>query len=336
MKKLFIGIFVSIIFIYFIGTKYDFQKEFSKFGDKISIAYLIPITVTQLIGLVIFSFRWRLLIEKKINLKHAISSSFIGYAANMVLPARGGDLFRVFYCRSETDVQYFHLLSKLFIEKVIDFIFVILAGVIAFFIIGLNRPEQQSYAVFTVSGIIVLGILFSLYLIRFQNEFIQIVSTKLFKLVGKETFYKDHIEVHLADLKDFLQVKKFIYPMIFTIISWCFYFANYYYVNVMLGGELTYAEIMFLLFCGAMSLALPSAPSGIGVFHASIISGFILIGKDSNYGLLYATALHLISFVNITVTGLIFYLYWTYRRRHGKSGKLPGKSGKLPSDLENT
>ncbi len=322
MKKLFIGILVSVLFVGIIALKFDFRAEFSKIGDKISYIYLIPITLTQLIGLVIFSFRWRLLLEKKINAKHAISSSFIGYAANMVLPARGGDLFRVFYCRSETDIQYFHLLSKLFIEKVIDFIFVIMTGIIAFFFIGLNNPNQQNYTVFTVSGLIIVGILFSLYLIRFQNEFIQLVSTKIFTLAKKENFYKEHIEAHLIDLKDFLQIKKFIYPVILTTISWFFYFSNYYFVNVMLGGNLSEVEIVFLLFCGAMSLALPSAPSGIGVFHASIISGFLLIGKDSSYGLLYATALHLLSFVNITFSGLIFYIYWTYRRRHGKPAKV--------------
>ena len=321
MKKLFIGILVSVLFVGIIAFKFDFRTEFSKIGDKISYIYLIPITLTQLIGLVIFSFRWRLLLEKKINAKHAISSSFIGYAANMVLPARGGDLFRVFYCRSETDVQYFHLLSKLFIEKVIDFIFVIMTGIISFFFIGLNNPNQKNYTVFTVSGLIILGIVFSLYLIRFQNEFIQMISKRIFAILKKENFYKEHIEEHLIDLKDFLQIKKFIYPVILTTISWFFYFSNYYFVNVMLGGNVTEVEIVFLLFCGAMSLALPSAPSGIGVFHASIISGFLLIGKDTSYGLLYATALHLLSFINITFVGLIFYVYWTYRRRHGKPVK---------------
>lgn len=318
MKKLFIGIFISILFISVIALKFDFKAEFSKIGDKISYIYLFPIILTQLIGLVIFSFRWRLLLEKKINAKHAISSSFIGYAANMVLPARGGDLFRVFYCRSETEVPYFNLLSKLFIEKVIDFIFVILTGVVSFFIIGLSKPDQQNYTIFTVSGLIVAGILFSLYLIRFQNTFILLIGEKVFSLLKKESFYKNHIESHVMDLKDFLQIQRFVFPVLLTSISWIFYFANYYFINQMLGGDLLPVEIIFLLFCGAMSLALPSAPSGIGVFHASIISGFLLIGRDSNYGLLYATALHLLSFINITFTGLIFYLYWTYRRRHGK------------------
>lgn len=321
MKKLFIGILISLLFVGIILLKFDFRAEFSKIGDKISYIYLIPVILTQLIGLVVFSFRWRLLLEKKINAKHAISSSFIGYAANMVLPARGGDLFRIYYCRSETDVQYFHLLSKLFVEKVIDFIFVILAGIIAFFIIGLNNPNQQNYAVFTISGLIILGILFSLYLIRFQNEFILTISRKIFSILKKELFYEEHIESHLVDLKDFLQIKKFIFPVILTLLSWILYFANYYFVNTMLGGDLLPVEVIFLLFCGAMSLAVPSAPSGIGVFHASIISGFLLIGRDSSYGLLYATALHLLSFINITSAGLVFYIYWTYRRRHGKPAK---------------
>ena len=116
MKKLFIGLLISILFVGVIALKFDFKAEFSKIGDKISYIYLFPIVLTQLTGLVVFSFRWRLLLEKRINAKHAISSSFIGYAANMVLPARGGDFFRVFYCRSETDVQYFHLVSKLFLQ----------------------------------------------------------------------------------------------------------------------------------------------------------------------------------------------------------------------------
>jgi len=69
-----------------------------------------------------------------------------------------------------------------------------------------------------------------------------------------------------------------------------------------------------------MSLALPSAPSGVGVYHASIISAFLIVGRDGNAGLVYATALHLVSFVALTSTGLIFYLFWIYKRRNsGKS-----------------
>jgi hypothetical protein len=49
----------------------------------------------------------------------------------------------------------------------------------------------------------------------------------------------------------------------------------------MLSLELSPEEISFILFCGAMSLALPSAPSGVGVYHASIISAFLIIEADT-------------------------------------------------------
>lgn len=322
MKKLFLGLAISIAFISVILLKFDFSQEFAKIEGRISYGYLIPIVITQLLGLVLFSVRWELLLENKIKLKHAVSSSFIGYAANMVLPARGGDLFRVYYCRAETDIQYFNLLSKLFIEKVVDFIFVIIFGITSYSILAYTDPNVSgSYTVFTISGLIILGIVVSLYLIRYQNEWVQFIGKKTFVILKKEEFYKDHIESHLTDLKEFLTIRKFIKPVLVTTITWAFYYMTYYFVNLMMGGETSALEIVFLLFCGAMSLALPSAPSGIGVFHASIISGFLLLGRDEHFGLLYATALHLLTFVIVTASGLVFYIYWTYRRRHGKIGK---------------
>ena len=75
-------------------------------------------------------------------------------------------------------------------EKVIDFIFVILAGIIAFFIIGLNNPNQKNYTVFTISGLIILGILFSLYIIRFHNDLIQTISKKIFSILKKVLLYE--------------------------------------------------------------------------------------------------------------------------------------------------
>jgi hypothetical protein len=324
MKKLLLGIIISVFFVVFILLKFDFKAEFEKLSGNISYEYLIPIFLTQVMGLVVFSYRWRSLLERKINLKHAISSSFIGYAANMVLPARGGDLFRVYYSRNETEVAYFNLLSKLFIEKVLDFIFVVISGSLAFFIINYTNPTGQNFTLFFVSGLILVGMFFSLYLLRFQNELLQKILHKVFIKLKKEEFYKGHIQKHVIDLETFLHFNKLFRLLVLTFGSWIFYLSNYYFVSKMLGVELNTLELVFILFCGAMSLAVPSAPSGIGVFHAAIFSGFLLLGKNSSQGILYATALHLLSFVIVTFLGLLFYIYWTYRRRHGfKKDKLP-------------
>ncbi len=317
MKKILLGLIISGIFIGFILYKIDFVAEFHKISANISYDYIVLIIFSQLMGLIIFSYRWRSLLESKILFKHAISSTFIGYAANMILPARGGDLFRVFYCRNETSVAYFNLLSKLFIEKVIDFIFVVVMGMASFFIINFIKGDHSNLSVYIISSSILFGMLFSLYLLRFQNELIKKILSKLFSYLKKEEFYKNHIESHITDLESFLKFKKFIRLLILTAGSWIFYFTNYYLIGKTLGLDISFVECVFFLFCGAMSLALPSAPSGVGVFHGAIISGFLVLKKDSAMGLIYATALHMSSFFIVTFTGLIFYLYWTYRRRHG-------------------
>lgn len=317
MKKIILGLFISGIFVGFILSKFDFISEFQKISTNISYDYIVPIILAQLMGLVVFSYRWRSLLEGKIQFKHAISSTFIGYAANMVLPARGGDLFRVYYCRNETSVAYFNLISKLFIEKVIDFIFVVVMGMVSFFIINFFSGDHSNISVYVISTSILFGMLFSLYLLRFQNEFLKKIAKKLFQLLKKESFFENHIESHITELETFLRFKKFIRLLILTAGSWIFYLTNYYLIGKTFGLNLSPIETSFFLFCGAMSLALPSAPSGVGVFHGAIISGFLVLKKDSAQGLVYATALHLSSFFIVTFVGLLFYLYWTYRRRHG-------------------
>lgn len=318
MKGFFFGILISLTFIGVLIYKFDF-KEFIDVFSNADFFFLIPAFFFQTLGTVFFSVRWYYLLEKQIKLKHAISSSFIGYGANMVLPARGGDLFRIYYSRSETGIRSLNLLSKLFIEKVIDFVSVIIIGIISFAIYQTyHKTSEKSFAVFTFSSLIVLGMLATLYVIRYHSNFILQLLDLVGKKLKKEEFIQHHISIHVIELKEFLNLKNFLYPILYTTVTWICYLLTHKATALTMNMELGYLELGFLLFCGAISLALPSAPSGVGVYHGSIISGFILLGLDSKQGFIFATAQHLVSFVLLSVSGLIFYLYWIYRRRDRK------------------
>ena len=84
----------------------------------------------------------------------------------------------------------------------------------------------------------------------------------------------------------------------------------------MLQIDMSLAEMVFIIFLGSMSFAVPSAPSAIGVYHASIVSGFMILKKSSQVGLMFATYMHLFIFTTVSISGLVFYVYWVYRRRH--------------------
>lgn len=318
MRKFFFGILISLGLIILLAYKFD-TEEFFKVWARLNYILVIPTLLSQLMGVVLFSWRWYYLVERGVSIKHCFSSSFIGYGANMVLPARGGDIFRVFYCRAESEMRSLNLLSKLFLEKIIDFVLIILLGIVSFLLLGIKSGKAGAGTIFTFSGIILSGIFVTIYIFRFQNKFLRNTLLALSKKFNKEDLYINHLDIHIVEMGEFLKLKNFIKPLIISIAMWSFYFFTYFISKNMLSIDISLSEIGFILFCGGMSLAIPSAPSGLGVFHASIISAFIIVGKDSNEGLVYATVLHLISFFALTSTGLMFYLYWIYKRRN--SGK---------------
>lgn len=318
MRKFFFGILISIALIVLLAYKFD-TNEFLKVWSRINYNLVIPAIISQLMGVVFFSWRWYYLVERGVSLKHCFSSSFIGYGANMILPARGGDIFRVFYCRAESEMRSLNLLSKLFLEKIIDFVLIIFMGIGSFLFLGVRTGKAGAGTIFTVSGIILVGIVITIYFFRYQNKFLRNLFLLISKKFKKDDFYSNHLDIHILEMGEFLKLKNFIKPLFISIFMWSFYFLTHFISKNMLSIDISYSEIGFILFCGGMSLAIPSAPSGLGVFHASIISAFIIIGKDSNEGLVYATVLHLISFFSLTSSGLLFYIYWIYKRRN--SGK---------------
>ncbi len=318
LKKLLIGIIISVFAIGFLAYKINLN-EFYNIKDRISYIYLIPFAFGGFAGWALFGIRWYIFLEKKIVFKHALASVILGGGANMVLPARGGDILRLYYCKSESQIQYPTLLSKVFIEKVIDFIAVILIGLVSFLLLGINNAGAGNFAIFTFSGFLIFSIITGLVLIRYKNHLVIQLLSIPFKIIKKELFFNTKIKEHIIELGEFLTVKTFLKPVIITTIMWLIpYSLAYFGISGLLGIEITYIEILFLMFCGAMGVAVPSAPSGIGVFHASIISGFVLLGKQSSLGLVYATTFHLAQFIIFSFFSLLVYMYWTWRRRHPK------------------
>ena len=72
-----------------------------------------------------------------------------------------------------------------------------------------------------------------------------------------------------------------------------------------------------VLSVGTLGLMLPGAPSGLGTYHASVVSAFVILGRPAAEGLLLATAIHFLFFVALGLPVVLLYLYWHYKRVRG-------------------
>jgi uncharacterized membrane protein YbhN (UPF0104 family) len=89
-----------------------------------------------------------------------------------------------------------------------------------------------------------------------------------------------------------------------------------------LGIEPDLTAVLVLIMFGALGVAVPSAPSGLGVFHASMASAFEILGHGWEKGVLYATILH--ALLNLPLAAAALSVYFADYDRAGKSGKSEG------------
>ena len=62
-------------------------------------------------------------------------------------------------------------------------------------------------------------------------------------------------------------------------------------------------------------MAIPAAPSGLGTFHAAIVSAFVILGRPAAEGLVLAVAFHGVFFIGFCIIGAVALAVATYRTR---------------------
>jgi len=315
MMKLFTGILISIIAVYLLASKIDIS-EFSRLGT-VNYFYLLPFILLYSTSTIFYTFRWYLLLGKKATFKDSLFSYQIGSGGNMVLPARGGDFFRIYFIKKKSSLSYPLVMSRLFIEKVIDLVFVVILGLVAFFLLDSGADTTQTIFIFSFSIFTITCILLVLLVVRFKTIILINFLKQIASYLKKENEFHYKLEHHILDIAEFLSFQSFFKPFLITITLWLFFYTGgYLCIAYLLGIEINYLQALFLIFLGAMGVAIPSAPSGIGVFHASIVSGFVIMGKTASQGLVYATILHLSQFILLSTVSLVFYLVWVFSAKN--------------------
>ena len=140
----------------------------------------------------------------------------------------------------------------------------------------------------------------------------------IFRAVGIGPSIYRHAYGPLDRLARAVRVRTLTLPILVTSSLWCgLYALAYALIGRMVGIQLGYLESLILVFVGTLGLALPAAPSGIGTFHASIVSGFLLLGREPSEGLILAVAIHGAFFIALLLPGTVAYFaipLWKGRR----------------------
>ena len=266
----------------------------------------LPVIVLAILATIAaFGWRWRTLMLEALTMRRSVIITAVGLGANHVLPLRGGDALRVVLTARGPKAPSIHAgVSALALEKVFDLIAVAAFGLAS--TAALVAPGTGENYVNVVGIALVILVLATGALLTARSGLMIRGFRALARTVKLPPRLYRHLLRPLHHLRETASPRRTIALLLETAVIWLVLnVVTYIAIAQLVGMNLSIAEAMVLLFAAALGLAIPAAPSGIGTFHAAVVSAFVLLGKPASEGLVLAVAIHGLFFIIYCTSGAV-------------------------------
>jgi len=306
MKKLsfLLGILISFFFLYLAFRGVNIAEVIKVIGSA-KISYLMLALFTVLLGLIVRSYRWKIITSqyKNLPLKEFFQATNVGLMTNNVLPFRLGDIMQAYFLAYKNNLSKSTVLSTIVLERLFDLIFAGLLIICSSFFILLPRQIGRIRVIVFMSVICIMVFL----IFRSKERFIGLVekiapSDKIRNNIKRlvENFYTG---LHLVKDK-----KTFINAVLCTVVLWVVYVTTAYLCILSFGLKLTVFGAVIIQCAIALSVIIPSSPGYIGTWEACLILALSIFGILKTQSLGFAMVSHFLSWLPVTVIGLFFFI----------------------------
>jgi glycosyltransferase 2 family protein len=157
-----LGLLVTVILLWWVLK----DVEWARVGDSLAHAryiWLVPAMVFTMLGYLVRSYRWKFLLRsvKDIRTSSLFSATLIGFLANIVLPARLGELVRPYVIGRREGVSKTASLATIVVERVFDLTTLLLCFVAVLVLYPKSFPAvlRRAGMVVFVTNIVALAVL---------------------------------------------------------------------------------------------------------------------------------------------------------------------------------
>jgi glycosyltransferase 2 family protein len=261
----------SVAIICFLLTRIDWNPD--KFQDIIKTInfgwYALSLTgVILVLGLK--SIRWNLLLKSECC-DYPYLSSFIAYMSSFTIglltPGRVGEIARLYYVRSEKNIDFFHSFKTIVTDRLFDFAILIwfgLSGMLFFYkVTGDLHP--LTYLLMTGVTMLIIWLVIRIVLMMIKS--------------GKERMWFTFIYESWAEMFD----RKMILPWILTCLSYFLFYSANWFILISIGEHVSLTEVGFILSLMSLVTLIPVTIAGFGTREASLIYlfGFYYLSPET-------------------------------------------------------
>lgn len=258
-----------------------------------------------LLFLLIRAVRWQFMLTEGTPLRSVFHVQNVGYLFNMTLPFRLGDVARAVLIANVPPATVAGGLSTMVVERLLDMLFVV--TLLPFTLTAVTAlPEwmQAGARFFGYASIAGIGMM---VLAANQQRFALKITQTIFDRIPNidSTVWNGRVANFFSGLSSLTTFKGAAILLLLSVLVWLPVLYTYDVGMRTFGIEPTPLQVGFLFCAAALSVAAPSAPGQIGLFHASVIGAMVAMGFADETAAALAFAYHAINLITMVVMGFI-------------------------------
>ncbi len=306
MKKLFAGIIVSAVFIYFSMKGLEYQNIFSNL-KSMNYIYFFPAAAIFLLIMLLRSIRWEIILSpiEKINQRKLFPITCIGFMGIALMPLRIGEFVRPYLISTKSNMPLSSAVATIFVERVLDML--ILIGIMAVVIINGNYPGwimKSGYVLFAALSLTLM----CLYLLYFRTAQVMGFISPAFRVFPEKLrgFLENVIGSFTEGFTILASPKKLLYAVFFSICIWISSGLAIYSLFYLSGLRLPLFSAFVVLVITMMGLSLPAAPGFLGNFQFACIFALSTFNISKTDAFAFSMIYYLIGIGINVLAGLLF------------------------------
>ena len=290
--------------LYFAFRHIDFRNLLAIYS-KVRAVFILPFVITTLLELLFRAARWRMLLNPSnpVRLRDSFKLQAAGLALNNLLPLRLGELARATFGAGLFSIPLLTVLATILVERALDVLMLFALFAIAARLGGLTggflNYNSLMLTMFAGVAAAIAALIFSDELIShhwFSGFFSRFPRLRLL------------FERVAMGVKGFHSFKSGCLIFLYAAGQWVLDAVNYYWMALAfgLGGVLNIYKCMALVFTGAVAASVPGMPGYFGNFEFTLTKVMVSWGVPSDIGFAFASYCHLLTYLLLTVLGLVF------------------------------
>jgi uncharacterized protein (TIRG00374 family) len=292
---------LSIVLVLFLVKPSDIVAAMR----QAKIAYIGLGAVGILLFMMIRAIRWRYMLANEISWGQVFHIQNIGYMFNMILPFRLGDVARAVLIGNVPPITLARGLSTMVVERILDMMFIVsLLPFTLTEVISLPTWMQEGAR---ASGIVAVAAIGALVLAANQRPLATRWATAVLNRLPfmNTQQWIGRMNELLDGLGSLTRLKDSLILILLSILVWIPILFAYQAGIYAVGGQVSLLGASFVVCAAALSIAIPSSPGQIGVFHVGVTAAMLAIGQSDGAAAGFAVVYHALNLISMIILGLI-------------------------------